>query len=316
LTLTGPARRTSARERALEAHLAKARPSLGRLAAQAYHRTVRSRVSVLVVLVLVAACGGKVSGGGGGGGSSSGSSGGGSGGSSSGGGANSCLETSGSSPACIACIENDCASQLASVETACSDLLACECPGGVFSTVAAEMCSPKAEEPSCMNAVPAIDSCEEQYCESACATSGGGGGGSSSSGGSGGTSSGGGGSGSGGAPPAGCTLDDTLDCSGGAIGYSCAVGDNPETLAPSLSCSTPAVDQDGAVDFCCFSGGPWSWATCMPDDELTSTCPDPGSYGYQCVSGDDPTSLDASLACSTSTPDPDGVHDDFCCNYD
>lgn len=109
-------------------------------------------------------------------------------------------------------------------------------------------------------------------------------------------------------------MDDTIDCSGGATGYACAIGDNPEVVDPGLSCSTPADSSDGEVDFCCFSGFPGSSTTCVSDDDLTAVCPDPDSYGYQCDAGDDPTTLDAKLTCSTSTPDPDGVHDDFCCN--
>ena len=53
----------------------------------------------------------------------------------------------------------------------------------------------------------------------------------------------------------------------------------------------------------------------MPDDALTSVCPDPTSYGYQCDSGDDPATYDSQLNCSTAVPDADGVHDDFCCTF-
>jgi len=121
--------------------------------------------------------------------------------------------------------------------------------------------------------------------------------------------------GSDGGAPAGCTLDTTLGCAGGADGYACDTGDNPEAEDPSLSCSTPQAS-DGEDDYCCFSGGDWSDTTCEPDDDLTALCPDPGEYGYQCASGDDPSTLDSSLvSCSTPTPDADGVHDDYCCTY-
>jgi len=124
-----------------------------------------------------------------------------------------------------------------------------------------------------------------------------------------------GGSSSGATPPAGCMADATLDCVGGADGYSCTSGDNPEAEDTTLSCSTPSPDSDGKDDYCCYSGGTWSSTTCEPDDDLTSVCPDPTSYGYQCDPGDDPTSYDSTLSCSTGTPDPDGVHDDYCCTY-
>ena len=125
---------------------------------------------------------------------------------------------------------------------------------------------------------------------------------------------GGGGSSSGVVVPTGCTLDNTLGCVGGADGYACAIGSNPETEDPSLSCSTPAL-ASGEDDYCCYSGFTGSSTTCYADDSLTSACPDPTSYGYVCAAGDDPTSYDATLVCSTPVPDPDGVHDDFCCTY-
>lgn len=122
-----------------------------------------------------------------------------------------------------------------------------------------------------------------------------------------------------GGPPAGCTPDAALDCSGGADGYACASGVNPEEENPGLSCSTPQADaMTGGDDFCCFTepSGELSSSTCEPDDDITSVCPDADSYGYQCDGGFDPMTLDPSLACSTDTPDPDGVHDDYCCVYD
>jgi len=105
-----------------------------------------------------------------------------------------------------------------------------------------------------------------------------------------------------------------LDCIGGADGYACPVGDNPESEDPGLSCSTPAFSGT-ADDYCCYSQGTWSSTTCEPDDGLTALCPDPTSYGYVCVSGDNPTSYAATLDCSSPTLDADGVHWDFCCTY-
>ena len=117
-----------------------------------------------------------------------------------------------------------------------------------------------------------------------------------------------------GSVPVGCTIDATASCVGGADGYACAIGDNPEDEDPGLSCSTPVLAA-GENHYCCYSGGTWSTTTCEPDDTLTAVCPDPTSYGYVCTSGDDPTSYDATLNCSVPTPDADGVHDDYCCTY-
>jgi hypothetical protein len=107
-------------------------------------------------------------------------------------------------------------------------------------------------------------------------------------------------------PPAGCSQDSSVSCSAG-VGWSCSAGDNPEQEQSGLSCSEPTADGSND-DFCCFE---WTYgSSCTPDDGLTSVC-QPGSYGYRCSAGDDPTSLDSSLNCST--PTPDGSDDDFCC---
>jgi hypothetical protein len=133
------------------------------------------------------------------------------------------------------------------------------------------------------------------------------------------TASGSASSGSGGeviiTPPTGCQQDSSVDCSGGGDGFSCDTGDNPEAEDSSLSCSTP-TSSAGEDDYCCFTApSGFDTTTCVPDDDLTAVCPDPDSYGYQCASGDDPSSLDPTLNCSTNTPDADGVHDDYCCTY-
>jgi hypothetical protein len=205
-------------------------------AARRYHRRVPTRIASPIVLALLAACGGKVSGAGG---SSSGSSSG--SGSGSSGGDNSCFaQGTGGSPACIACVESACASQLASAESACGDLIACECQGGVFDAAASVMCASQAEEPNCTSAVPPIRECEAQLCASSCDTSTGG--------------SFSGGSSGGGSPPSECGPDPKIACSGGASGYVCAIGSDPEAMNPALSCSSAVRDPVGdADDFCCTS---------------------------------------------------------------
>jgi hypothetical protein len=117
------------------------------------------------------------------------------------------------------------------------------------------------------------------------------------------------------APPAGCSADSTVGCTGGATGFSCAAGSNPETENPSLSCSTPTTDSSGHDLYCCFawSGSP---TTCVADDSLSSFCAAAGGgdYGYKCVNGEDPSALDSSLACSFGSPDAtDPSLNDFCC---
>ena len=134
-------------------------------------------------IAIAVACGGKVSGGvdqGDGGPGSSGS--GGSSGSSSGSAAdNSCFETSGSSQACLTCVESQCASTLSSAESGCSAFLSCECPGGIYDQSVAESCAPLADQGSCEGSVEELGACEMQYCETPCGAVSSSGGSSSSS---------------------------------------------------------------------------------------------------------------------------------------
>jgi hypothetical protein len=166
------------------------------------------------------------------------------------------------------------------------------CPSGTYGFVCAAGDDPTTYDSSLTCGAPTSDGANDDYC---CDY----GGGSSSSG--------------GGAIPPGCALDSTVDCTGsGANGYACAAGDNPENY-DGLVCSDPTPN-GSEDDFCCFTGGTWSTTTCNPDDAMSGFCA-PGAYGFLCASGDDPTTYDASLTCSTNRPDPDGVHDDYCCTY-
>jgi hypothetical protein len=107
----------------------------------------------------------------------------------------------------------------------------------------------------------------------------------------------------------GCMADATLDCSAdpSSTGMSCVGGATPDTTTQ--ICSYPS-DQGGGVDgYCCVAITPTSGTTCAPDDTVTG-CQYP-SIGFSCLTGDDPTSLDASLNCSV--PTTVGSEDLFCC---
>jgi hypothetical protein len=171
------------------------------------------------------------------------------------------------------------------------------CPADSFGYDCQGGTDPSEFDPQLNCSAPVADpSGGSDYC---CVSSGSGG--SSSSG----SSSGG--------VPSSCTLDSSLTCAGGATGYACQSGNNPEAEDSAISCSEP-VAANGEDDFCCFT---WTWGdtACAPDDSLTNVCPDPGSYGYQCQPQVDPSDLDALLTCSTGVPDPDGIHSDYCCLY-
>jgi hypothetical protein len=107
-------------------------------------------------------------------------------------------------------------------------------------------------------------------------------------------------------PYTNCTQDPSLNCHAGGAGWRCAAGTNPEDEVANLSCSIPVPDGPDD-DFCCIA---WAYgSTCQPDPNII--CPNPYSYGYSCLPGDDPSTYDATLNCST--PTPNGSRDDFCC---
>jgi hypothetical protein len=106
--------------------------------------------------------------------------------------------------------------------------------------------------------------------------------------------------------PAGCSADDSLDCSGGGNGISCPSGTTPDDSAG--ICSDPSDQGDGTDGFCCITIADTG---CSQDDTVTG-CDYP-SYGFSCASGSaDPSTDDTTLVCSTATPDPNG-NDDYCC---
>jgi len=112
-------------------------------------------------------------------------------------------------------------------------------------------------------------------------------------------------------PPNGCNTNATLICDLGD-GWTCTLGTNPQALEPGLSCSVPETNATNSadVDYCCIAWTSTS-TTCVPDDTFAQ-CSYP-LLGYQCDMNENPTTLDPSLDCVTSSTDPDGIHEDFCC---
>jgi hypothetical protein len=108
---------------------------------------------------------------------------------------------------------------------------------------------------------------------------------------------------------ANCTQDPSLNCQAGGAGWRCAAGTNPEDEVANLSCSIPVAD-GSYDDFCCIA---WTYgSTCAPDPNII--CPNAYSYGYSCLAGDDPTTYDPTLNCSSPVPDPvNGSRNDYCC---
>jgi hypothetical protein len=116
----------------------------------------------------------------------------------------------------------------------------------------------------------------------------------------------------GGTTATGCTADATISCpTAGSTGYDCTPGVDPWTTDPNLSCSSPAITLGNGDDgYCCFDFSGGSSTTCYPDDTLV--CTSAGSFGYTCAQGDDPTSYDASLTCSSPVTNADGTLG-YCC---
>lgn len=81
-----------------------------------------------------------------------------------------CFESSAPNQGCIDCVKAMCPSQLAAAESGCTDLFACECPGGYYVPGLAESCAPKAQEASCTSPAAAFGQCEAQSCGGECTT--------------------------------------------------------------------------------------------------------------------------------------------------
>ena len=73
-----------------------------------------------------------------------------------------------STAACTTCENNSCGSELSGVESGCSSYLSCICPGGTFTSSAAESCEIDISSASCASAVMAMSQCVEKHCTSEC----------------------------------------------------------------------------------------------------------------------------------------------------
>ncbi|HEY1691139.1 MAG TPA: hypothetical protein VGG39_03205 [Polyangiaceae bacterium] len=98
----------------------------------------------------------------------------------------------------------------------------------------------------------------------------------------------------------------SLTCASADTGYVCPADTSPGLLA----CDPATTDSNGNFDYCCYSGDTTSG--CAPDDAKTAVC-ETGATGYQCNDGVDPLTSNPSLECNEGTPDPDGLHVNFCC---
>jgi hypothetical protein len=88
---------------------------------------------------------------------------------------------------------------------------------------------------------------------------------------------------------------------------------------PSYSCSVGTTTCDEAciceTHYCCIEATTLGLPSQCSSDNTLACPPGVDSFGYQCGAGVDLSNA-PSLECGTPTPDPDGVHDDYCCAYD
>jgi hypothetical protein len=94
-----------------------------------------------------------------------------------------------------------------------------------------------------------------------------------------------------------CSEDDTIQCTAGATGWSCAAGDlRPDSTNSGLLCSEP-TPVNGEDTYCCYDGTENSGGTCQQD--FTIACP-PYEYGFSCSGSDMPQNDYPNLAtCDT-----------------
>jgi hypothetical protein len=114
-------------------------------------------------------------------------------------------------------------------------------------------------------------------------------------------------------PPGACGEDDGFSCPSGATGYACSIGIDPESQDHGLACSALTL-WEGEDAYCCIEPirgtGPCDLGGDLP------MCAGSGQHVFQCQSGSDPMASYPVLTCGAPQPDPDGVHDDFCCDVE
>lgn len=106
-----------------------------------------------------------------------------------------------------------------------------------------------------------------------------------------------------------CAQDGTVSCTGGAAGYACTGTDTPDQSDSSLVCSI-ATPASGEYLYCCFR---YSSSSCSQDSSVQGC--QAGSYGFSCTGSGTPDQADASLTCSSGTPDPNTGDMLYCCTY-
>jgi hypothetical protein len=107
-----------------------------------------------------------------------------------------------------------------------------------------------------------------------------------------------------------CAPDPAVsDCTGVAIGYSCAGPDSPAASNPSVTCG-PAASKPGATRYCCIPFA--KSADACDEDDAVPGC-GVGSFGFSCAGTATPEATDAALRCSAGSPTPGGATTPFCC---
>jgi hypothetical protein len=106
-----------------------------------------------------------------------------------------------------------------------------------------------------------------------------------------------------------CAADASVaGCQLGSFGYSCTGTTRPEDVQSTLVCSD-GVANGSSTDYCCIAG--FTSTTCTPDVSIQGCVG--ASFGFRCTGTASPSATDASLTCSTGTPDAAANTLDYCC---
>jgi hypothetical protein len=100
------------------------------------------------------------------------------------------------------------------------------------------------------------------------------------------------------------------DCTGVAIGYSCAGPDAPAGANASVTCGPATPPGPGETSHCCIPFAK-SMAACDEDDAVPG-CDAAGSFGFSCAGAASPDETNPALHCSAGAPAAGGGAT-FCC---
>jgi hypothetical protein len=104
--------------------------------------------------------------------------------------------------------------------------------------------------------------------------------------------------------PTTCEPDFTVQCGASTLGFFCLGSDTPESINPTLTCTSGTAGTSGGTVYCCETGST-PLATCRADSAVTCAAP---TTGVTCVGGATPL---ATMFCGSGTAK--GASTSYCC---